>query len=85
MKFKVFRFKKVKSTNNTAIRIIRNSKLESGMIISDLQSNLVKEFNSIIYNLMTLLSSKDPTQVHPVKQLLSMENLNLKMNLNLLL
>ena len=39
MKFKVFKFKKVKSTNNTAIRIIRNSKLESGMIISDLQSD----------------------------------------------
>ena len=39
MKFKVFRFKRVKSTNNTAIRIIRNSKLESGMIISDLQSD----------------------------------------------
>ena len=39
MKFKVFRFKKVKSTNNTAIRIIRNSKLERGMIISELQSD----------------------------------------------
>lgn len=39
MKFKVFRFKRVKSTNNTAIRIIRNSKLESGMIISELQSD----------------------------------------------
>ena len=39
MKFKVFRFKKVKSTNNTAIRIIKNSKLENGMIISELQSD----------------------------------------------
>ena len=39
MKFRVFRFKKVKSTNNTAIRIIRNSKLENGMIISELQSD----------------------------------------------
>ena len=39
MNFKVFRFKKVKSTNNTAIRIIRNSKLENGMIISELQSD----------------------------------------------
>ncbi len=39
MKLKVFRFKKVKSTNNTAIRIIRNSKLENGMIISELQSD----------------------------------------------
>ena len=39
MKFKIFKFKKVKSTNNTAIRIIRNSKLENGMIISELQSD----------------------------------------------
>ena len=39
MKFKVFRFKKVKSTNNTEIRIIRNSKFENGMIISELQSD----------------------------------------------
>ena len=39
MKFKIFRFKKVKSTNNTAIRIIRSSKLERGMIISELQSD----------------------------------------------
>ena len=28
MKFKIFKFKKVKSTNNTAIRIIKNSKID---------------------------------------------------------
>tara|TARA_Y100000591_G_scaffold219975_1_gene191444 strand:+ start:774 stop:1313 length:540 start_codon:yes stop_codon:yes gene_type:complete len=39
MKFKVFKFKKVKSTNNTAIRIIKNSKYDFGMILSDLQTN----------------------------------------------
>ena len=39
MKFRVFKFKKVKSTNNTAIRIIKNSKLDYGMIISEIQSN----------------------------------------------
>ena len=39
MKFKVFRFKKVESTNNTAIRIIKNSNIEYGMIIADQQNN----------------------------------------------
>ena len=38
MKFKIFRFKKVKSTNDTAIRIIKNSKLKYGMIISEIQN-----------------------------------------------
>ena len=38
MKFKIFKFKKVKSTNNTAIRIIRNSNCKYGMIISDIQT-----------------------------------------------
>ena len=39
MKFKFFRFKKVQNTNNTAIRIIRNSNYKYGMIISDSQTN----------------------------------------------
>ena len=38
MKFKVFRFKKVKSTNSTAIRIIKNYKFNYGMIISETQN-----------------------------------------------
>ena len=38
MKFKKFKFKKVKSTNNTAIRIIKNSNYKYGMILSDIQS-----------------------------------------------
>ena len=37
MKFKIFRFNKVKSTNNTAIRIIKNYDYDFGMILSDLQ------------------------------------------------
>ena len=37
MKFKVFRFNKVKSTNNTAIRIIKKYEYDFGMILSDLQ------------------------------------------------
>ena len=39
MKFKIFRFNKVKSTNNTAIRIIKNYNYDFGMILSDLQIN----------------------------------------------
>jgi BirA family transcriptional regulator, biotin operon repressor / biotin---[acetyl-CoA-carboxylase] ligase len=38
MKFKKFKFKKVKSTNNTAIRIVKNSKCKYGMITSELQT-----------------------------------------------
>ena len=39
MKFKVLRFKKLRSTNDTAIRIIRNSNLKYGMIITENQSH----------------------------------------------
>ena len=39
MKFKKFRFKKVKSTNDTAIRIIKSSNIKTGMVISDTQLN----------------------------------------------
>ena len=38
MKFKTFKFKKVKSTNNTAIRIIKNLNCKYGMVVSDAQS-----------------------------------------------
>ena len=39
MKFRIFKFKKIKSTNNSAIRIIKRSNYEYGMIISETQSN----------------------------------------------
>ena len=39
MKFKVFRFNKVKSTNNTAVRIIRCYKYDFGLILADVQIN----------------------------------------------
>ena len=39
MKIKKFKFKQVVSTNKTAIRIIKKTKLDYGMIISDLQKN----------------------------------------------
>ena len=38
MKLKQFNFKKVKSTNQTAIRLIRSSKNEFGLIVSEAQS-----------------------------------------------
>ena len=37
MKFKKFRFKNVKNTNETAIRIIKNRNFTSGMIIAEAQ------------------------------------------------
>ncbi|MBD1173762.1 hypothetical protein IDG88_04335 [Pelagibacterales bacterium SAG-MED03] len=39
MKFKKLKYKKVKSTNDTAIRIIKNSNLKFGMVVSDVQVN----------------------------------------------
>ena len=39
MKFKIFKFKKVQSTNNSAIRIIKNSNTDYGMIIANEQKN----------------------------------------------
>ena len=39
MKLRIFKFKKVKSTNNTAIRIIKNSNLDFGMVFSEAQKN----------------------------------------------
>ena len=39
MKFKKFKFKKVKSTNNTAIRIIKETKYTLGMVVAETQVN----------------------------------------------
>ena len=39
MKFKRFRFKRVKSTNNTAIKIIKENNYNSGMVIAESQMN----------------------------------------------
>ena len=39
MKFKIFRFKKVNSTNNRAINIIKKTNYKNGMIISETQSS----------------------------------------------
>ena len=39
MKLRIFKFKKVKSTNNTAIRIIKNSNFNFGIVFSEAQNN----------------------------------------------
>ena len=39
MKLKKFKFKKVKSTNNTAIRIIKETKCNLGMVVAETQIN----------------------------------------------
>ena len=38
MRLKIFRFERVNSTNSTAIRIIRQSNYQNGMVISDMQT-----------------------------------------------
>tara|TARA_B100000963_G_scaffold207865_1_gene181086 strand:+ start:798 stop:1340 length:543 start_codon:yes stop_codon:yes gene_type:complete len=38
MKFKIFKFKKVQSTNSTAINLLKYSKYEYGMVISETQA-----------------------------------------------
>ena len=37
MKFKIFKFKTVNSTNSTAMRIIRSSNFNYGMVVSETQ------------------------------------------------
>ena len=39
MQFRIFRFKKLRSTNDTAIRMVKSSNLKCGMIIAESQSN----------------------------------------------
>ena len=39
MKFRILRFKKLRSTNDTAIRMVKSSNLKCGMIITESQSN----------------------------------------------
>ena len=39
MKFKKFKFKRIKSTNNTAIRIIKETNCKLGMIVAETQIN----------------------------------------------
>ena len=48
MKLKQFYFKKVKSTNQTAIRLIKSSKNEFGLIVSEAQSKGRGQYGSCL-------------------------------------
>ena len=48
MKFKILRFKKLISTNDTAIRMIRSSNLMYGMIIAERQINGRGQYGSCL-------------------------------------
>ena len=82
MKFKIFRFKKVKSTNSTAIRIIKNSNFDYGMIISIIQSNgkgqYGKKWISYNGNLFVSFFYKIDNLKNPLKQLTKMNCLLVK-------
>ena len=39
MKFKIFKFKTVISTNESAIKIIKNSNINYGMVVADKQKS----------------------------------------------
>ena len=86
MKFKKFKFRKVKSTNNTAIRIIKTSNLKFGMVTADTQlsgkgqygkkwiSNKGNLFVSFFHELKTInisLSSLTKINCLLVKKILS--------------
>ena len=86
MKFKIFRYKKVNSTNSTAIRLIKNSVIDNGIIISEMQNNGRGQYGkkwisykgnlfiSFFYNLENLsISLKKITRINCslVKKLLS--------------
>ena len=86
MKFKKFNFKKVKSTNDTAIRIIKNTDFKFGMVISDTQlsgkgqygnkwisykGNLFVSFFYELKNINTSLSTLTKINCLLVKKILS--------------
>ena len=48
MKFRILRFKKLRSTNDTAIRMVKSSNLNYGMIIADSQSNGRGQYGSCL-------------------------------------
>ena len=51
MKLRIFKFKKVKSTNNTAIRIIKNSNFNFGMVYSETQTLSTNGYGVVSLNI----------------------------------
>ena len=87
MKFRVFKFKKVNSTNDTALRIIKSKKFDFGMITSESQKsgrgqygkkwvsfkgNLFISFFYTIENISITLKQLTKINCLLVKKLLSM-------------
>ena len=68
MKIKKFKFKQVVSTNKTAIRIIKKTKLHYGMIISDLQKKCL-----VSITVMSLLLSIESSHCVGFIELLNCE------------
>jgi BirA family transcriptional regulator, biotin operon repressor / biotin---[acetyl-CoA-carboxylase] ligase len=86
MKFKIFKFKKVKSTNKTAIRIIKNSNYKYGMVIAESQTmgkgqygkkwisyngNLFVSFFHVLKNINVNISDLTKINCSLVKKLLT--------------
>ena len=86
MKFKVYRFNKIKSTNDTAIRVIKKSNTKFGMIVAQTQyggrgqygrkwisykGNLFVSFFYILENLNLSLSKLTKINCLLVKKLIS--------------
>ena len=65
MKFKILKFKKVKSTNDTALRIIKKTNIKNGMIIADSQYKGRGQYGK------KWISYKDETIIEMKKQLYS--------------
>ena len=82
MKFKIFRFNNVKSTNNSAIRIIKNSNTDYGMIIASKQKSgrgqYGKKWISYNGNLFVSFFYKLENLVVSIKQITSINCLLVK-------
>ena len=82
MKFKIYRFNNVKSTNNSAIRIIKNSNTDYGMIITNKQKSgrgqYGKKWISYNGNLFVSFFYKLENLVVSIKQITSINCLLVK-------
>ena len=87
MKFRIFRFKKVLSTNKTAIRILKKSDFDSGMVVSENQTagkgQYGKKWISLKGNLFVSFFYKLNKLNYTLKQLTTMNALLVKKTLSI--
>ena len=87
MKFRIFRFKKVLSTNKTAIRILKISDFDSGMVVSENQTagkgQYGKKWISLNGNLFVSFFYKLDNLNYTLKQLTTMNALLVKKTLSI--